>query len=269
VAIGAVLTESTVVRKLSFTGSTAVGRTLAAQCAPTLKKLSLELGGNAPFIVMDDADLDAAVEGAVASKFRNSGQTCVCANRFLVQSGVYDEFARRLCVAVERLQVGPGLEDAVTQGPLIDGVALRKVHRLVKETVAAGARVLCGGAPHALGGNFFAPTVLVGVDPGMPVSQQEIFGPVAALIRFDQESEAVQLANASEAGLAAYVYTRDATRLWRIGAALQVGMVGLNTGVISTAVAPFGGVKQSGTGREGARQGLLDYTELKTLCVAV
>ncbi|MBP6900130.1 MAG: NAD-dependent succinate-semialdehyde dehydrogenase [Burkholderiaceae bacterium] len=267
-AIGGALTASPVVRKLSFTGSTEVGRLLAAQCAPTLKKMSLELGGNAPFIVFDDADLEAAVQGALASKYRNSGQTCVCANRLLVQAGVYDEFAARLAAAVAGLRVGNGLEPGVAQGPLIDAPALAKVEELVADAVAQGARVLLGGERHALGGRFYQPTVLTGVTPDMRLAREEIFGPVAPLLRFDTEQEAIALANASEFGLAAYFYAGNVQRVWRVAGALQAGMVGINTGVISTAVAPFGGVKQSGMGREGSALGIHEYLDTKYLCMA-
>lgn len=256
-------------RKLSFTGSTEVGRLLMAQCAPTLKKLSLELGGNAPFIVFDDADLDAAVAGAVAAKYRNSGQTCVCANRFLVQDGIYDAFAARLAEAVSQLPVGPGDAPGVAQGPLIDAQALAKVERLVADARAKGARVLTGGARHPLGGTFYAPTVLTQVGPDMGVAREEIFGPVAPLFRFHTEAEAVALANATEYGLAAYFYSRDVGRAFRVGEALEYGMVGINTGLISNEVAPFGGIKQSGLGREGSRYGLEEYLEVKYLCLGL
>lgn len=266
--IGAELTTSPLVRKLTFTGSTEVGRLLAAQCAPTLKKLSLELGGNAPFIVFEDADLDQAVIGALASKYRNTGQTCVCANRFLVHDSVYDAFAAKLAAAVRALKVGNGLEAEVGQGPLIDEPALTKVEELVADAVAAGAQVLTGGRRHALGRTFYEPTILTGVKPAMRLAQEEIFGPVAPLFRFHTEAEAVQMANDTEFGLAAYFYTRDSARTWRVGAALQYGMVGINSGLISTAVAPFGGIKQSGYGREGARQGLEEYLHTKYHCMA-
>jgi succinate-semialdehyde dehydrogenase / glutarate-semialdehyde dehydrogenase len=266
--IGAELTASPLVRKLTFTGSTEVGRLLAAQCAPTLKKLSLELGGNAPFIVFEDADLDQAVIGALASKYRNTGQTCVCANRFLVHDSVYDAFAAKLAAAVGALKVGNGLDADVGQGPLIDEPALAKVEELVADAVAGGAQVLTGGQRHALGRTFYEPTILTGVGPAMRLAQEEIFGPVAPLFRFHTEAEALQQANDTEFGLAAYFYTRDSARTWRVGAALQYGMVGINSGLISTAVAPFGGVKQSGYGREGARQGLEEYVQTKYLCMA-
>ncbi len=265
--IGGVLTGSAVVRKLSFTGSTEVGRLLAAQCAPTLKKMSLELGGNAPFIVFDDADLDAAVQGALASKYRNTGQTCVCANRLLVQSGVYEAFAAKLAAAVAELKVGNGLETGVSQGPLIDPPALHKVEELVADAVQQGARVLAGGRRHALGGTFYEPTILADVTPSMRVAQEEIFGPVAPLFRFDTEADAIGLANATEFGLAAYFYANNMGRVWRVAGAIQAGMVGVNTGIISTAVAPFGGVNQSGMGREGASHGIHEYLETKYICM--
>lgn len=265
--IGGVLTASPLVRKLSFTGSTEVGRLLAAQCAPTLKKMSLELGGNAPFIVFDDADLDAAVQGAIASKYRNSGQTCVCANRLLVQSSVYDAFAAKLTAAVERLQVGHGTDAGAQLGPLIDPPALHKVQALVADAVRQGARVLTGGQRHALGGTFYQPTVLADATPAMRVAQEEIFGPVAPLFHFETEAEAIALANATEFGLAAYFYAGNLGRVWRVAGALQAGMVGVNTGIISTAVAPFGGVKQSGLGREGSSHGIAEYLDIKYLCL--
>ena len=266
VAIGGALTASPVVKKLSFTGSTEVGRLLMAQSAPTLKKLSLELGGNAPFIVFDDADLDQAVAGAIAAKYRNSGQTCVCANRFLVQAGIYDAFAARLAEQVARLQVGDGSAPGTQQGPLIDADALAKVQAHVADALDKGARLLTGGRPHPRGGNFFEPTVLANVTPAMRVAREETFGPVAPLFRFDTEAEAIQMANATEYGLAAYFYTRDVARAFRVGEALEYGRVGINTGLISNEVAPFGGIKQSGLGREGSRHGLDEYLELKYLC---
>ena len=268
VAIGGELTSSPVVRKLSFTGSTEVGRLLMQQCAPTLKKLSLELGGNAPFIVFDDADLDAAVEGAMLSKYRNAGQTCVCANRFLVQAGVYDAFAEKLAAKVASLTVGNGLEAGVNQGPLIDEAAVCKVEALVADAVAGGAQVVGGGGRHELGGTFYQPTVLTQVLPTMRVAKEEIFGPVAPLFKFQDEAEAVQMANDTEFGLAAYFYARDIGRVWRVSEALEYGMVGINTGVVSTEVAPFGGVKSSGLGREGSKYGLDEYMELKYLSMA-
>jgi succinate-semialdehyde dehydrogenase/glutarate-semialdehyde dehydrogenase len=264
--IGGALTASTKVRKLSFTGSTEVGRILAGQCAPTLKRMSLELGGNAPFIVFDDADLDAAVEGAMSSKYRNSGQTCVCVNRLLVQDGIYDVFAAKLAEAVAKLKVGDGLSEGVMQGPLIDEMALNKVEELVADVTNLGGRVVAGGRRHRLGGTFYEPTILADVTPEMRVSREEIFGPVAPLFRFKSEADAIRMANATEFGLAAYFFTRDAGRVWRVSSALEYGMVGANTGVISTAVAPFGGVKQSGMGREGSLYGIEEYVETKYLC---
>jgi succinate-semialdehyde dehydrogenase/glutarate-semialdehyde dehydrogenase len=266
-AIGGELTSNPRVRKLSFTGSTAVGKKLMAQCAGTVKKLSLELGGNAPFIVFDDADLDAAVQGAIASKYRNTGQTCVCANRLYVQSGVYDAFAAKLVEAVAKLRVGPGLEGPTEQGPLIDARAVAKVESHIADAVAKGANIALGGKRHALGGQFFEPTVITGVTAQMRVAREETFGPVAPLFRFETEAEAIRMANDTEFGLAAYFYTRDLARSWRVQEALEYGLVGVNTGLISTEVAPFGGMKESGIGREGGRQGLLDYTEIKYVCV--
>jgi succinate-semialdehyde dehydrogenase/glutarate-semialdehyde dehydrogenase len=266
-AIGGELTANPVVRKLTFTGSTEIGRLLAAQCAPTLKRLSLELGGNAPFIVFDDADLDAAVAGAIASKFRNTGQTCVCANRLLVQDGVYDLFAEKLGQAVAKLKVGDGTQAEVSQGPLIDAAALNKVEELVADAIGHGARCVAGGQRHALGGTFYQPTILADVTPAMKLASEEIFGPVAPLFRFKTEAEAIALANATEFGLASYFFSRDLARVWRVAGALEVGMVGINTGVISTAVAPFGGVKQSGMGREGSRHGIEGYIDTKYLCM--
>ncbi|HJW26579.1 MAG TPA: NAD-dependent succinate-semialdehyde dehydrogenase [Rhodocyclaceae bacterium] len=269
VAIGGELTASPVVRKLSFTGSTEVGRLLMAQCAPTLKKISLELGGNAPFIVFDDANLDAAVEGAVIAKYRNTGQTCVCANRFLVQSGIYEDFARRFAARVAEMRVGAGTEPGVTQGPLIDEAALAKVEAHVADAVDHGARVLTGGNRHARGGTFFEPTVLADVTTAMRLTREETFGPVAPLFRFETEDEAVRMANDTEYGLAAYFYSRDVARCFRVGEALEYGMVGVNTGLISNEVAPFGGVKHSGLGREGSKYGIEDYLEIKYLCFDV
>ncbi|MFC5299764.1 NAD-dependent succinate-semialdehyde dehydrogenase [Azospira restricta] len=269
VAIGGELTASPVVRHLSFTGSTEVGRLLMAQCAPTIKKLSLELGGNAPFIVFDDADLDAAVDGLIVAKYRNTGQTCVCANRVLVQSGVYEEFAAKLAAKVAALKVGPGSEPGVVQGPLIDAAGLAKVEAHLADAVAHGARVLTGGKRHARGGTFFEPTVLAGVTHRMLVAREETFGPVAPLFAFDTEAQAIEMANATEFGLAAYFYSRDVGRVFRVGEALEYGMVGVNTGLISNEVAPFGGVKQSGIGREGSKYGLEEYLEIKYLCLAV
>ncbi len=265
--IGGVLTGDARVRKLSFTGSTEIGKLLMAQCAKTMKKVSLELGGNAPFIVFDDADLDAAVAGAIASKYRNTGQTCVCANRLLVQKGVYDAFTQKLVAAVGKLRVGDGLQGETEQGPLIDAAALKKVEEHIADATAKGARIASGGKRHALGGTFFEPTVLTGVTPAMMVAREETFGPVAPLFRFNTEQEAIQMANDTEFGLAAYLYTRDLARSWRVSEALEYGIVGLNTGIISTEVAPFGGVKESGTGREGSKYGILDYTEIKYVCI--
>jgi succinate-semialdehyde dehydrogenase/glutarate-semialdehyde dehydrogenase len=265
-AIGGELTGNPTVRKLSFTGSTAVGRLLMAQCAPTVKKLSLELGGNAPFIVFDDADIDAAVDSALIAKYRNTGQTCVCANRFLVQSGVYDEFAGKFAARVKDLQVGPGDEAGVVQGPLINAAGRAKVEAHIADALGKGARLLCGGSAHALGGNFFQPTVLADVTTAMRVAREETFGPVAPLFRFTTEAEAITLANDTEFGLAAYFFSRDVSRCWRVGEALEYGMVGINTGLISNEVAPFGGIKQSGVGREGSKYGIEDYLEIKYLC---
>jgi len=269
VAIGGELTRHPDVRKLSFTGSTAVGRLLMAQCAPTIKKLSMELGGNAPFIVFDDADLDAAVEGAIAAKYRNAGQTCVCVNRIYVQDAVYDAFARRFADQAATLRVGPGLQADSQIGPLITPKALTQVQGLVDDARAQGARLLTGGEAHALGGTFMAPTVLADVRPGMRVLREEIFGPVAPLARFRDEQDVIRQANDTEFGLAAYFYTRDASRVWRVAEQLEYGMVGINTGMISNEVAPFGGVKQSGLGREGSRHGIEDYLEMKYVCQAV
>jgi len=265
IAIGRVLCASDTVRHLSFTGSTEVGRILAAQCAPSIKKLSLELGGNAPFIVFDDADIDSAVEGAMVSKYRNAGQTCVCANRFYVQAGVYDAFVEKLAARASALKVGNGFDAGVAQGPLIDAAALGKVAAHVADATSRGARVVTGGSP--VGERFFAPTVLADVTGDMLCAREETFGPVAPVFRFETEDEAVQLANATEFGLASYFYSRDVGRIFRVGEALEYGMVGVNTGLISTAEVPFGGVKQSGLGREGARQGVDDYVELKYLCL--
>jgi succinate-semialdehyde dehydrogenase/glutarate-semialdehyde dehydrogenase len=267
--IGGELTANPIVRKLSFTGSTEVGRLLMAQCAPTVKKVSLELGGNAPFIVFDDADVDAAVAGAMASKYRNTGQTCVCANRLLVQEGVYEAFAAKLAAKVAELKVGAGTEEGAMQGPLIDEQALAKVEAHIADALAKGARVLTGGKRHSRGGTFFEPTVLVNVTPEMRCAREETFGPVAPLFRFKTEADAIALANATEYGLAGYFYSRDIGRVWRVAEALEYGMVGVNTGVISNEVAPFGGVKQSGIGREGSKYGLEEYLETKYVCLAV
>jgi len=266
--IGAELTSNPQVRKLSFTGSTEVGRVLMAQSAPTLKKLSMELGGNAPFIVFADADLDAAVQGALTSKYRNTGQTCVCANRLLVQQEVYDEFAARLRTAVSALKVGDGLKGPTDLGPLIDAAALAKVQEHIADARAKGGKITLGGKPHELGGTFFEATIVTEATSEMKFAREETFGPVAPLFRFRDEADAVRMANDTEFGLASYLYTRDLARAWRVAEALDYGIVGLNTGLISTEVAPFGGVKQSGFGREGSRHGILDYTELKYLCIA-
>lgn len=267
--IGTEMTGNPLVRKLSFTGSTAVGRLLMSQCASTVKKVSLELGGNAPFIVFDDADLDAAVAGAIASKYRNSGQTCVCANRFYVHECVYDAFADKLRIAVERLKVGLGTEAGVAQGPLINEAAVRKVESHIADAVSKGARIATGGKRHALGHSFFEPTVLTGVTPAMRVAKEETFGPVAPLFEFTSDDEVIRLANDTEFGLAAYFYSRDIARVWRVAEALEYGMVGINTGMISNEVAPFGGVKQSGVGREGSHYGIDEYIVVKYLCLAV
>ncbi|MBP6018101.1 MAG: NAD-dependent succinate-semialdehyde dehydrogenase [Burkholderiaceae bacterium] len=269
VEIGKVLTSSPVVRKLSFTGSTEVGRLLYQQCAPTIKRLSLELGGNAPFIVFDDADIDAAVQGAIASKYRNSGQTCVCANRFLVQDGIYDLFVEKFTRATQQLRVGDGLEPGTELGPLIDQDAVTHAQAMIADALSKGAKLLCGGQLHALGGTFFEPTVLANADPTMRVAAEEVFGPVAPIFRFTTDAHAIALANDTDYGLAAYLYTRDQSRAWRVGEALEYGMVGLNTGLISNEVSPFGGVKQSGLGREGSHYGLDEYLEIKYLCFQV
>ena len=262
-AIGGELTGNSTVRKMSFTGSTEIGKVLMAQCAATIKKVSLELGGNAPLIVFDDADLDQAVAGAMASKYRNAGQTCVCANRILVQGGIYEEFSKRLGEAVVALKVGDGLADGVTQGPLIDMAAIKKVEEHISDAVAKGAAVTAGGARHELGGQFFQPTVLTNVTGDMRIASEETFGPVAPLFRFDSEEEAIEMANNTEFGLAAYFFSRDIGRIWRVAEALEYGMVGINEGILSTEVAPFGGVKESGIGREGAREGMLEFMETK------
>lgn len=265
--IGGELTRHPSVRKLSFTGSTAVGKKLLAQCADTVKKVSMELGGNAPFIVFDDADLDAAVQGAMASKYRNTGQTCVCANRIYVQSGVYDTFAEKLTQAVSTLRVGDGLQGPTDQGPLIDQRALEKVQAHIADAVRHGARIACGGKPHTLGGTFFEPTILLDVTSQMRVAREETFGPVAPLFKFETEADVIRMANDTEFGLAAYFYTRDLARSWRVQEALEYGLVGLNTGLMSTEIAPFGGMKESGLGREGSRYGIDEYTEMKYVCV--
>jgi len=266
-AIGGEMTANPIVRKLSFTGSTEVGRLLMQQVASTIKKISLELGGNAPFIVFYDADLDAAAEGAIVSKYRNTGQTCVCANRLFVQDAVYDAFAAKLAERVRALKVGPGTEAGVTQGPLINRAALDKVEEHVSDAAAHGARVVTGGKRHALGGTFYEPTVLADVTPEMKIFREETFGPVAPLIRFKTDAEVIELANRTEFGLASYFYSRDIGRIWRVAEALDYGMVGVNTGLITTEVAPFGGVKQSGLGREGSKYGIDEYVEVKYVCM--
>jgi succinate-semialdehyde dehydrogenase / glutarate-semialdehyde dehydrogenase len=265
--IGGELTSNPIVRKLSFTGSTEIGKVLMAQCAGTVKKLSLELGGNAPFIVFDDADLDAAVEGAIMSKYRNTGQTCVCANRLLVQDAVYDTFAEKLAGAVKKLKPANGLEAGATQGPLIDDRAVEKVESHISDATSKGAKVLVGGKRHALGGRFFEPTVLTDVTPAMVIAREETFGPVAPLFHFKTEADAIRLANDTEFGLAAYFYGRDIGRIWRVAEGLEYGIVGINTGLISTEVAPFGGVKESGIGREGSKYGIDEFLEIKYLCL--
>ncbi|HDK6240888.1 TPA: NADP-dependent succinate-semialdehyde dehydrogenase [Klebsiella variicola] len=268
-AVGGELTSNPLVRKLSFTGSTEIGRQLMEQCAKDIKKVSLELGGNAPFIVFDDADLDKVVEGALASKFRNAGQTCVCANRLYVQDGVYDRFAEKLQQAVEKLRIGDGLQDGVTTGPLIDEKAVAKVEEHIADAIAKGAKVVTGGKPHALGGNFFQPTILVNVPDSAKVAKEETFGPLAPLFRFKDEADVIAQANDTEFGLAAYFYARDLSRVFRVGEALEYGIIGINTGIISTEVAPFGGVKASGLGREGSKYGIEDYLEIKYMCIGL
>ena len=268
-AVGNELTSNPLVRKLSFTGSTEIGRQLMEQCAKDIKKVSLELGGNAPFIVFDDADLDKAVEGALASKFRNAGQTCVCANRLYVQDGVYDRFAEKLQQAVEKLRIGDGLQDGVTTGPLIDDKAVAKVEEHIADALAKGARIVTGGKPHALGGNFFQPTILVNVPSSAKVAKEETFGPLAPLFRFKDEADVIAQANDTEFGLAAYFYARDLSRVFRVGEALEYGIVGINTGIISNEVAPFGGIKASGLGREGSKYGIEDYLEIKYMCIGL
>ena len=268
-AIGGEMTSNPIVRKLTFTGSTVIGKKLMQQCAGTLKKVSLELGGNAPFIVFDDADLDAAADGAIASKYRNAGQTCVCANRLLVQDKVYDAFAAKLGERVAKLKVGNGMEAGVTTGPLIDDAAVAKVEEHIADAVAKGAKVVTGGKRHSLGGRFFEPTILANVDTSMKVTKEETFGPVAPLYRFKDEAEAIRMANDTEFGLAAYFYARDIGRVWRVSEGLEYGIVGVNSGIISTEVAPFGGMKESGLGREGSKYGIEDYLEIKYLCMTV
>ena len=267
--IGGELTRNPVVRKISFTGSTEIGIQLLRECADTVKKVSMELGGNAPFIVFDDADVDAAVAGAVVSKFRNCGQTCVCTNRFYVQDSVYDAFVRKLVARVGEMKLGYGMDEGVTVGPLIDEAAVTKVEEHLADAVSGGATVMTGGRRSELGGTFFEPTVVAHVKPGMKVAREETFGPLAAVIPFATEEEVIRLANDSEFGLASYFYSRDLGRVWRVAEALEAGMVGINTGLISTEVAPFGGVKQSGLGREGSRHGLDDYMEIKYLCMGI
>jgi succinate-semialdehyde dehydrogenase/glutarate-semialdehyde dehydrogenase len=266
-AIGGEMTANPIVRKLTFTGSTEIGKILIKQCAGTVKKVAMELGGNAPFIVFDDADLDAAVEGAIASKYRNTGQTCVCTNRFLVQDGVYDAFAEKLAVAVGKLKVGDGLKGETQQGPLIDMSALEKVEEHIADAVGKGARILLGGQRHELGGTFFQPTILADVRTDMAVAREETFGPLAPLFRFTSDEEAIAMANDTEFGLAAYFYTRDIGRVWRVAEALEYGIVGINAGLISSTVAPFGGMKESGVGREGSKYGVDDFLEVKYLCM--
>jgi succinate-semialdehyde dehydrogenase/glutarate-semialdehyde dehydrogenase len=265
--IGGELTHNPAVRKLTFTGSTETGKRLMRDCADTLKKISLELGGNAPFIVFDDADIDSAVAGAMVSKFRNTGQTCVCANRIYVQSGVYDAFAEKLAAAARDMTVGNGLEDGVSQGPLIDPDALEKVEAHIADAVQKGAEITTGGGRHPLGGTFFTPTVLTEVNQEMRVAREETFGPVAPLFRFESDADVIRMANDTRYGLAAYFYSRDIGRIWRVAEALEYGMVGINAGLISTEIAPFGGVKESGIGREGSRYGIEEYIEMKYLCM--
>ena len=267
--VGSEMTANPTVRKLSFTGSTEIGRVLLAQCADTIKKVSMELGGNAPFMVFDDADLDAAADGAIASKYRNAGQTCVCANRLLVHDAIYDAFAAKLVERVRKLKVGNGMEPGVLIGPLIDENGVRKVEEHIEDAMAKGARVLTGGKRASLGGLFFEPTVLADVNERMRVTNEETFGPVAPLFRFHEDEEAIRMANATEFGLASYFYSRDIGRVWRVAEALEYGIVGINTGLISTAVAPFGGVKASGLGREGSKYGIDEYLEVKYLCMGV
>ncbi|MHA3082895.1 NAD-dependent succinate-semialdehyde dehydrogenase [Acinetobacter sp. ANC 5383] len=265
--IGAVLTEHPAVRKVSFTGSTEIGKLLMQQSAATMKKISMELGGNAPFIVFDDADLDQAVEGALGSKFRNSGQTCVCTNRVLVQRAVYDTFVEKLAAAVAKLKVAPAFEQGAQQGPLINAKAVEKVEEHIQDAVAKGAKVVVGGQKHALGYSFFEPTVLADVTPEMLVAKDETFGPLAPVFKFETEQQAIAMANDTEFGLASYIYTQSLSRAWRVGEALEYGMVGINEGLISTEVAPFGGIKESGCGREGSKYGIEDYLELKYMCM--
>jgi len=267
--VGGELTSNPIVRKLTFTGSTEIGRQLMAECAKDIKKVSLELGGNAPFIVFDDADLDAAVDGALVSKYRNNGQTCVCANRLYIQDGVYDAFVEKLKAAVAKLNIGNGLESGVTTGPLIDAKAVAKVEEHIADAVSKGAKVVAGGKPHALGGTFFEPTILVDVPNDAAVAKEETFGPLAPLFRFKDEADVIAMSNDTEFGLAAYFYARDLGRVFRVGEALEYGIVGINTGIISNEVAPFGGIKASGLGREGSKYGIEDYLEIKYLCIGV
>jgi len=267
--VGSELTGNSLVRKLTFTGSTEIGRRLMIECAKDIKKVSLELGGNAPFIVFDDADLDAAVEGALISKYRNNGQTCVCANRLYIQDGIYDAFVDKLTAAVAKLNIGNGLENGITTGPLIDAKAMAKVQEHIEDAVSKGARVVAGGKPHALGGTFFEPTVLVDVPRNAAVAKEETFGPLAPLFRFKDEADVIAMANDTEFGLASYFYARDLSRVFRVGEALEYGIVGVNTGIISNEVAPFGGIKASGLGREGSKYGIEDYLEIKYLCIGV
>lgn len=266
-AIGGELTSNPIVRKLTFTGSTEIGKVLMSQCARTVKKVSLELGGNAPFIVFDDADLDAAVAGAIASKYRNTGQTCVCANRLLVQDSVYDAFTEKLANAVSGLKVANGFEEGAQQGPLIDGKAVEKVEAHIADALAKGARIVIGGKRHALGGTFFQPTILADVTTAMDCAREETFGPLAPLFRFATEDEAIRMANDTEFGLASYFYSRDVGRVWRVSEGLEYGIIGINEGIISTEIAPFGGVKESGIGREGSKYGIDDFVEIKYLCM--
>jgi len=267
--IGGILTQHPLVRKVSFTGSTAIGKLLMQQCSSTMKKISMELGGNAPFIVFEDADLDKAVEGAIASKFRNSGQTCVCTNRILVQNSIYDTFVEKLAAAVAKLKVAPAFEPGAEQGPLINEKAVEKVQQHIDDATSKGAKVIYGGQRHQLGQTFFEPTVLTDVTPDMQVAQDETFGPLAPVFRFTEEAEAIRMANDTEFGLASYIYTQNLSRAWRVSEALEYGMVGINEGLISTEVAPFGGIKESGCGREGSKYGIEDYQELKYLCMGI
>jgi succinate-semialdehyde dehydrogenase/glutarate-semialdehyde dehydrogenase len=267
--VGGELTGNPIVRKLTFTGSTEIGRQLMVECAKDIKKVSLELGGNAPFIVFDDADLDAAVDGALVSKYRNNGQTCVCANRLYIQDGIYDAFVEKLTAAVAKLNIGNGLDNGITTGPLIDAKAMAKVQEHIEDAVSKGARVVAGGKPHALGGTFFEPTVLVDVPRNAAVAKEETFGPLAPLFRFKDEADVIAMANDTEFGLASYFYARDLSRVFRVGEALEYGIVGVNTGIISNEVAPFGGIKASGLGREGSKYGIEDYLEIKYLCIGI